>query len=103
MCCFAASLMLLGPRLVFLFYWLFRPVKVAAAYAQFNLPWLVSLLGLIFVPWTTLIFVLVFPLNGFDWFWLGLGILADVASYMGGYAHRRRVPGYPENDPLPVL
>jgi len=103
MCCFAATFMLLGPRFAFLVYWLARPVKVAAAFAQFNLAWLVGWLGLLFAPWTTLIYVLVFPLNGFDWVWMGLGIAADVASYMGGYAHRRRAPGYPEKDPLPTL
>jgi hypothetical protein len=48
-------------------------------------------------------YVLIFPLNGFDWVWLGLGIFADIASYMGAYGKRRAVPGYPENDPLPTL
>ncbi len=103
MCCFFASLMLLGPRLIFLFYWLFRPIKVSAAFANMALPWLVGIVGVVFAPWTTLIYVLVFPLNGWDWIWIGLGILADVASYMGGYAHRQRVPGYPDKDPLPTL
>jgi hypothetical protein len=103
MCCFAASIMFLGPRFAFLVYWLMAPIRVAAAFAQFNLPWLVGWLGLLFAPWTTLMFVLVFPLNGFDWIWLGFGVAADVAGYMGGYANRRRVPGYPETDPLPTL
>jgi hypothetical protein len=38
--------------------------------------------------------VIVFPLNGFDWIWLGFGILADVASYMGGFHNRQKVPYY---------
>jgi hypothetical protein len=33
--------------------------------------------------------------TGFDWIWLGLGVLADIASYSGGgYGNRHRIPGY---------
>jgi hypothetical protein len=28
--------------------------------------------------------------------------MADIAGWIGGYAHRQRVPGYPANDPLAV-
>ena len=103
MCCFLASLMFFGPRMSFMIYWLFVPTRVTLAFNSFNLPWLVGLMGLLFAPWTTLMFVMIFPLNGFDWIWLGFGIFADVVSYMGGYGNRRKVPGYPEKDPLPTL
>jgi len=97
MCCFATTLVFFGPRLAFLIYWLIWPVRVAASYAMFNFPWLVGIAGLIFAPWTSLMYVIVFPLNGFDWIWVGLGIMADIASYVGGYQNRQRVPGYPSN------
>ena len=100
MCCFLTALMLLGPRFAFLVYWLIAPVRVSAAFAGLNFPWLVGILGLIFVPWTALMYVIVFPLNGWDWLWIGFGLLADIASYMGGFQHRRRVPGYPSSDPF---
>ena len=29
---------------------------------------------------------------GFDWILLGLGVFADMASYFGSYAERRRIP-----------
>ncbi len=29
---------------------------------------------------------------GFDWIILGLGVLAELASYFGGYVERRRIP-----------
>jgi len=96
MCCFFAALVFFGPRLGFLVYWLIWPLRVAAAFATFSLPWLVGLCGLIFAPWTTLMYVIIFPLNGFDWIWLGLGIGADVVSYIGGYHNRKQVPYYPE-------
>jgi hypothetical protein len=103
MCCFFATLMFLGPRFGFLVYWLLAPVRVSAAVQNFNFPWLVSLLGLIFAPWTMLMYVIIFPLNGFDWIWLGLGLACDIAGWMGAYGHRGKVPGYPESDPLPTL
>jgi hypothetical protein len=103
MCCFFASLMFLGPRFAFLVYWLVAPVRVNLSLAAFNFPWLVSLMALIFAPWTMLMYVMVFPMNGFDWIWLGFGIMADVTGYLGGYHNRQRVPGYPEVDPLKNL
>ena len=29
---------------------------------------------------------------GFDWIILGLGVFADMATYLGGYRERARVP-----------
>jgi len=100
MCCFFTALFFFGPRLAFLVYWLIAPARVTAAFNAFNLQWLVGILGLIFAPWTVLMYVIVFPLNGFDWIWLGFGVMADVASYVAGYHKRQQVPGYPTNDPL---
>jgi hypothetical protein len=60
----------------------------------------VGTLGLIFLPWTILMWVVIFPMNGWDWIWLGFGVMADVSSYMGSLHNRQRVPGYPANDPL---
>lgn len=100
MCCFFTTLLFFGPRLAFLVYWIFLPVKVSAALEAFNFPWLVSLLGLIFAPWTILMYVIVFPLNGWDWLWIGLAIGADIVSYTAGYKNRMNVPGYPESDPI---
>lgn len=100
MCCFFVSLVFFGPRLAFLVYWLIAPVRVNTAYATFNFPWLVGILGLVFLPWTSLMYVIVFPLNGYDWIWIGLGVMLDVLSYVGGFHKRQGVPGYPETDPI---
>jgi hypothetical protein len=99
MCCFFATLVFFGPRLAFLIYWLFAPNKVTAAFNTFNFPWLVGIAGLIFAPWTSLMYVLIFPLNNWDWLWLGFGIMADVAGYIDGYQNRKQVPYYPETLP----
>lgn len=92
MCCFFATLLFFGPRLAFLIFWLipFGRLKIAVAFNTFIWP----LLGLIFLPWTTLMYALIFPINGFDWIWMVLAILLDLAGYAGGGYNRRRVPGY---------
>jgi hypothetical protein len=83
----------LGPRFAFLIYWLI-PWGRAKVTAAFGGSWFWALLGLIFVPWTTLMFTLVFPINGFDWLWLGLAFLADISAYGAGAARRRDVSYY---------
>ena len=77
-----------------LIWWLIRPVYYMAVFKT----WIWPLLGLIFLPWTTLMYVLVYTpgagLVGFDWVWLALGFIADIASYGGGAYKRKEVPGY---------
>jgi hypothetical protein len=92
LCCFFTTLFFFGPRLAFLIYWLIPAgqLKIAATFNTFIWP----LLGLIFLPWTTLIYVIVFPVVSFDWIWLGLAVLADIASYGAGTARRRDASWY---------
>ena len=93
MCCFFATLLFFGPRLAFLVWWLIQPVRITATFNTFIWP----LLGLIFLPWTVLMYVLVAPggLLWFDWILLGLALVADIAGYGSGYRQRKEVPGYP--------
>ena len=91
--CFFLSLLLFGPRIVIIFWWLFEPLRWSAAFDTFLLPFL----GFLFLPWTTLMYVLVAPggLDGLDWLWIGLAVAADLASYgAGAIGGRGRVPGY---------
>jgi len=90
MCCLFSALVLLGPRAGILIWWLLEPAKWNLAFQTFIWP----LLGFIFVPWTTLMYVLVFQggIEGFDWIWLGLGLLIDIGSWTGGaYGNRGRI------------
>jgi hypothetical protein len=84
-------LVFLGPRIAAPIWWLVQPVRWNAAFS--NILW--PILGIIFVPWTTIMYVLVSPagVTGLDWLWLGLGLLADVGWWAGG-GFRKRVPGY---------
>lgn len=92
--CLLALAVVLSPRLALLFLWLFTNL-VDRAFAGGPLGgFLVPLLGLAFLPVTTIVYALVWGpagLVGADWFWLGLGLLADVTASGGGaYGSRRR-------------
>ena len=55
-------------------------------------------LGFIFLPWTTLMWVAVAPfgnVEGWDWAWLALGLLGDFLALSSSFAGRRQIPGYP--------
>jgi hypothetical protein len=90
MCCFITALLAVGPRLAILVWWIFRPVYVTAAFDNFI--W--GFLGWLFLPWTTLSYIAIYPggILGFDWILLGLGIFLDIATYLGGYREREQVP-----------
>jgi hypothetical protein len=96
MCCFFTALVLLGPRFAGMIWWLLNPGRWTLAFQDWPIAtWLWPILGIIFLPWTTLMYLIVFPLGvvGLDWLWLALGVVADIAWYAGG-GLRRRVPGY---------
>lgn len=82
----------LFPRLAVLFLWLARPAYFSAAFGGF---WLWPLLGVIFLPFTTLLYVLLWSpgvgLIGLDWLWLLLAFVLDLGGLgSSGYANRDR-------------
>jgi hypothetical protein len=84
-----------APRLAFLFLWVARPLMVRAAFGTFIWP----LLGLIFLPFTTLMYAVLHTpgvgLVGWDWFWLFLAALLDIGgAASSARANRDRMPGY---------
>lgn len=89
MCCLLLVLGLLGPRIAFLFTWLFTN-RVTIAF-QGNFWW--PLLGLLVLPWTTLMYVLsyapVVGVSALGWVLVLLGFVADVATYSSRSASRR--------------
>ncbi|HEU0027198.1 MAG TPA: hypothetical protein VFQ25_08795 [Ktedonobacterales bacterium] len=94
MACLFALFAAFAPRLALLFLWLFTNL-VTRAFDSFIVP----LLGIIFLPFTTLMYVLVWSpvggVTGWAWFWVILGALIDIGSYTGSaYGNRRRMPGY---------
>ena len=90
MCCTLTALLFVGPRLAILVWYLFAPVYVNSAFDSFI--W--GFLGFLFLPWTTLMYIAIYPggIIGFDWILLGLGIFADMAHYFGIYRNKESVP-----------
>ena len=90
MCCIVAALFALGPRAAILFWWLIEPFRWNAAFDTFIWP----ALGFVFLPWTTLMWVVVAPagIDGFDYIWLGIAVMMDLFAWGGGaYTNRGRV------------
>lgn len=82
MCCFFTILLFLGPRFAGIVWWLIQPVRWSLAFDTYIFP----ILGIIFVPWTTLMYVIVAPggLTGLEWVFVGLMLVFDIGSYVGG-------------------
>jgi hypothetical protein len=94
MCCLGCFGMF-TPRLVLIFLWLFTNA-VNRAFSSLLLP----LVGIIFLPFTTLFYVFVYSTahNGptaAGWVLVFVGFLLDLGSYSSGYRDRRRMPYYP--------
>jgi hypothetical protein len=93
--CFFGCLGLFAPRLVLLFLWIFTSY-VDRAFSSFVWP----LLGIIFLPFTTLFYVLVYSVANHGpttagWILVFIGFLLDLGSYSSSYRDRRRMPYYP--------
>ena len=97
MCCAFLILVTLGPRVLNALWWLLNPLRWQLAFQNWptGLWWMWPVLGIVFVPWMTLMYVLVAPggVTGLDWLWIGLGLVADIASYGSG-ARRKSFSGY---------
>jgi len=80
-----------APRLLVVFAWIARPAYVDAVFDTFLLP----LLGLIFLPFTTLMWLLVGAppqgVEGLDWLWVGLAVILDLGHYGNTWAQRTTV------------
>jgi hypothetical protein len=83
--CLLALLALISPRLVLFLLWIFSDV-LSRAYDS----WIVPLLGFFLLPWTTLTFAAFWDwgdgrqVEGFEWFFVVLAFLIDLASYDRG-------------------
>jgi hypothetical protein len=94
--CLFALLAGLFPRVAFAIYWIARPATVELVFGG-ALIW--PLLGLIFLPFTTLMYVILWSpgvgLAGSDWLWIAIAFVLDVGHYgASAYGNRNRIPGY---------
>jgi hypothetical protein len=90
MCCVLSILLFLGPRAWIVIWWLVDPARWERVYSHFIVPFI----GFIFLPWTTITYVLLGPhgLHGLEWFFIGIAVVADVATFASSaYDNRQRV------------
>ena len=81
-----------APRLILILAWIFG--------SRWDLVWdgnwIVPLLGIIALPYTTIMYVLVWSsagLHGFDWVWLALGVMLDIMKWSQIARNREGIPG----------
>ena len=83
--CLIALFALIGPRVALVFTWIFSGMIGRAIDS-----WFVALLGFLFLPWTTLAYVVFYDVGpgleveGIEWFLVGLAFVIDITSYVGG-------------------
>jgi hypothetical protein len=94
--CLLAVFAGLFPRFALIIFWIARPERMDATFTTFLWP----LFGIIFLPFTTLIYVLLWEprtgVTGSDWLWIAVAVLLDLAT-----GARRRASGAPSPGAAP--
>ncbi|HET8643046.1 MAG TPA: hypothetical protein VFM37_14015 [Pseudonocardiaceae bacterium] len=79
----------LFPRFALFIVWLARPNLVDAAFDT----WIFPLLGIIFLPFATLIYVILYTpgvgLVGWEWFWVAVAAFFDLLHWVATIARQR--------------
>ncbi len=97
MCCFTTIFLVLASRIAIVVWWLTDPQRFADAVKALQLPggltlpvWAWTLLGFLFLPWTTLAYLYVFPggIVGAEWIVLIIALFFDLSGHGGSYRHR---------------
>jgi hypothetical protein len=82
------------PRLAVFFIWLARPIYFEQALGSA----FVAILGILFLPFTTLMYVLLWTsngLSGWDWLWIFLAFLIDIGGLgSSAWGNRDRAGGF---------
>ena len=93
------------PRFGLFLVWILRPTRVDVAFSTFIFP----LLGIIFLPFATLMYVLLYKpgvgVHGWDLFWVLTCVVLDIAHWGAGYTQRGSMPGAPaaRSTPPPIM
>lgn len=89
--CLLVLLAAFAPRLIVVFAWIARPAYFDSVFDTFIFP----LLGLIFLPFTTLMWLLVGAppqgVEGLDWLWIVLAVFLDLSHYGNTWEQRGAV------------
>ena len=94
--CLFAMALAFAPRVVLILAWIFGK-RWDLVWAG---NWFWPLLGIIFAPYTTVMYLLSWSpglgIYGWDWMWIGLGVMLDIMKWAQIAQNRRGIPGYPE-------
>jgi hypothetical protein len=84
------------PRFAVIIFWIARPNQMDAIFTSFVWP----VLGIIFLPFTTLIYILLYDLpftgvshvgvTGWDWLWIGLAVFLDLSHWAASANQRNQ-------------
>jgi hypothetical protein len=91
--CFTAAVVGMS-RFIVLFAWIARPIAFDAAFTS----WIMPCLGVMFLPFTTLMYLILVTngtraISGMDWIWLALAVVVDLAGAAAAAAqNRNRIP-----------
>ncbi len=100
MCCLTTIFLVLASRIGIVVWYLADPRRFTNGVEALNLPsslalpaWVFGLLGFLFLPWTTLAYLYVFPggIVGIDWLILLVAFVVDLSGHGGSYRHRHHV------------
>jgi hypothetical protein len=86
--CMIAVLGLIAPRVIAVAWWLVDPARWDMVFAAAFLP----IVGVLFLPWTTLMVVLFWTNTGFPligWIIIFFAFMGDLATYGGGFLGNR--------------
>jgi hypothetical protein len=86
-CCLFVLVLAGAPRVATIFWWMVDPFRIAALFSS----WIFPVIGVLFIPWTTLAYILVGKSPGiFGWFILIFAFVLDISTYGGGGAAGKR-------------
>ena len=75
------------PRIALFMFWILRPARVDAAFDT----WIIPLLGIVFMPFATLMYAVLYTrggLSGWEWFWVVVAGILDVSHWAVGASQR---------------
>ena len=89
----------LAPRIFLILAWIFSE--------RWNIvwqgDWLIPLLGIVFAPYTTVMYMLSWTagvgITGWDWLWIALGVMLDIMKWSSMVKYRKENEYYPATMP----
>jgi hypothetical protein len=102
-CCLGVLLLGGAPRIALLLWWFMDPARIDGTFRGWSTTvgaltapaWILPLIGLLLVPWTTVAYVFVSPggVSNLEWIILVFALLLDLSTHGGSnHAYQRQRP-----------